>query len=53
MYKCESCGGIFDEFDFVIETHGLESPPYERRAVCPYCGSDDCDDYYEDEEEEE
>lgn len=56
MYRCESCGCEFaeDEFDFVIETHGLDTPPYERIAVCPSCGSDNYEEFYgEDLEEEE
>ena len=53
MYICESCERVFEEFDFVVEKHGLDTPPYEMIAVCPHCGSTDCDDYYEDDEEEE
>jgi DNA-directed RNA polymerase subunit RPC12/RpoP len=36
-YKCDHCGREFEEPDFVEETHGLENPPYEKIAVCPYC----------------
>lgn len=36
-YKCDHCGREFEEPDFVEETHGLDAPPYERIAVCPYC----------------
>ncbi len=53
MYKCESCGCKFVECDFVVETHGLSTPPYESIAVCPSCGSDNYDDFYEEDEEEE
>jgi rubredoxin len=53
MYICESCGYVFDECDFVVETHGLASPPYENRAVCPSCGADNFEDFYEEDEEEE
>ncbi len=43
MYQCQYCGCVFDEdeFDFVVETHGLDTPPYEKIAVCPMCGADD------------
>ena len=55
MYKCVSCGAILaeGEFEFVTETHGLSSPPYESIAVCPYCGSDDHEEYYGENDEEE
>ena len=36
-YECNHCGRNFDEPDFITETHGLETPPYEKIAVCPYC----------------
>lgn len=51
MYRCLVCGCEFteDEFDFVIETHGLDTPPYESIAVCPQCG----DSYYEEFDEKE
>ena len=55
MYRCNRCGNVFadDEFNFVIETHGLDSPPYERIAVCPYCGSDFYEEVNEEDLEEE
>lgn len=36
-YECHNCGRRFEEPDFVTERHGLEVPPYEKMAVCPYC----------------
>jgi DNA-directed RNA polymerase subunit RPC12/RpoP len=36
-YECHNCGRRFEEPDIITETHGLESPPYEKVAVCPYC----------------
>lgn len=36
-YECHNCGRRFEEPDIITETHGLESPPYEKFAVCPYC----------------
>lgn len=55
MYRCGSCGHEFseDEFDFVTETHGLDTPPYERFAVCPRCGSGDYEEYLEEENDEQ
>ena len=39
MYKCEECGNLFEEGEQVewVETHGLDSPPYERWSGCPIC----------------
>lgn len=37
MYECHECGRHFDEPDIVQERHGLDTPPYEEIAVCPYC----------------
>jgi hypothetical protein len=36
-YECHNCGRRFEEPDFVVERHGLDTPPYEKVAVCPYC----------------
>ena len=36
-YQCHECDRRFEEPDFVIERHGLDTPPYEKIAVCPYC----------------
>ena len=36
-YQCHECDRRFEEPDIVIETHGLDSPPYEEIGVCPYC----------------
>jgi formylmethanofuran dehydrogenase subunit E len=40
MYACIECGEVFNEEDvkYIIETHGLDAPPYESFSVCPYCG---------------
>lgn len=38
MYLCIECGALFDEPRRTIETHGLDSPPYEVWNVCPECG---------------
>lgn len=36
-YECHNCGRRFEEPDIITETHGLDSPPYEKIDVCPYC----------------
>jgi DNA-directed RNA polymerase subunit RPC12/RpoP len=36
-YECHNCGRRFEEPDIITETHGLDTPPYEKVAVCPYC----------------
>jgi DNA-directed RNA polymerase subunit RPC12/RpoP len=36
-YQCHECDKRFEEPDFIVEKHGLETPPYEKIAVCPYC----------------
>ena len=38
-YKCLECGHIFEEGEQAVleETHGLDTPPYERWYVCPIC----------------
>jgi hypothetical protein len=39
-YVCLECYETFDEDEIAVweETHGLDSPPYEQRSGCPYCG---------------
>lgn len=36
-YQCHECDRRFEEPDIITETHGLETPPYEKIGVCPYC----------------
>jgi hypothetical protein len=38
MFICLDCGCVFDEPKHWIETHGLDSPPYEEWDGCPFCG---------------
>lgn len=40
-YKCIECGYIFEEGEQRVweESHGLDSPPYERFEGCPVCGN--------------
>ena len=42
MYKCENCGHLFEEGEQAVweETHGLDSPPYEKWSGCPVCKGD-------------
>ena len=57
MLKCYECGCIFDEdeaderSECVGEFWG--SPAYQSFMVCPECGSDEIDDYEEENEEDE
>lgn len=41
MYVCIDCEGLFEDTKRCIETHGLDTPPYEEWYVCPYCGGGD------------
>lgn len=38
MFICLDCGCVFDKPKHWIETHGLDSPPYEEWDGCPSCG---------------
>ena len=42
MYRCCECGNLFEEGEQAIweETHGLDSPPYEKFSGCPVCKGD-------------
>lgn len=63
MLKCVRCGETFDEDDVVYETvcwedyYGVgasfQNKNYGSMATCPYCGSDELEDYYEEDEDEE
>ena len=55
MYKCEECGNVFDEPKMVQECVGefWGTPAYETWAVCPDCGSDEIEDYEDNEIDEE
>jgi predicted nucleic acid-binding Zn ribbon protein len=39
MYHCTDCGFEFEFVEVVFETHGLDTPPYERIKRCPSCKS--------------
>ena len=53
MYRCNWCECEFEEPSISVETHGLDTPPYEEISVCPNCGDTDFDEFDEDEEEDE
>lgn len=40
-FFCNRCKRYFDEMKIYEERHGLDTPPYERVAVCPECNGDD------------
>lgn len=39
MYCCTDCKKEFEYVEIVFETHGLDTPPYERLRRCPFCHS--------------
>ena len=39
MYNCQDCGKNFLYVKIAFERHGLDSPPYERLKLCPFCDS--------------
>ena len=60
MYRCCECGNLFEEGEQAVleETHGLDSPPYEKWSGCPVCNGDyeevhqckECGDWHTDDE---
>lgn len=38
MFVCLDCQKLFEEPRHYIETHGLDTPPYEHAHGCPECG---------------
>lgn len=63
MLKCVRCGEIFDEDDAVYETVCWEdyygvggsfpNKNYGSIATCPCCGSEELEEYCDDDKEEE
>lgn len=45
MFRCDNCKRRFRDAHIVEETHGLDTPPYERVAVCPFCESTDFNEF--------
>ena len=41
MYCCTDCKKEFEYVEIVFETHGMETPPFERIKRCPFCHSTD------------
>ena len=39
MYRCCDCNKEFEYVEVVFESHGLSTPPFERRHRCPFCAS--------------
>ena len=60
MFRCCECGNLFEEGEQAVweETHGLDSPPYEKFSGCPVCKGDyeevhqckDCGDWHSEDE---
>ena len=60
MYRCCECGNLFEDGEQAVweETHGLDSPPYEKHSGCPVCKGDyeevhqcrDCGDWHSEDE---
>lgn len=53
MYVCIECGNLFENPIEWVETHGLDTPPYEHWSGSPCCRSNyteafrcnECDDW--------
>ena len=39
MYCCQDCKKEFELVEVVFERHGLDTPPFERVRLCPFCHS--------------
>ena len=60
MFRCCECGNLFEDGEQAVweETHGLDSPPYEKWSGCPICKGDyeevhqceECGDWHTDDE---
>ena len=60
MFRCFECGNLFEEGEQAVweETHGLDSPPYEKFSGCPVCKGDyeevhqckECGDWHSEDE---
>lgn len=38
MLICTECGRTFERPQEAVEQHGLDTPPYEKISMCPFCG---------------
>ena len=56
MFKCNDCGNTFHDYEIktIYEDRGefWGAPAYEPIGLCPYCNSDDFEEYFEREDEE-
>jgi len=61
MLRCNDCGKVFSENDVVVkewdeprgEYWGMPCSEHMVEWHCPFCNSDDVDDYYEEDDEDE
>lgn len=61
MFVCEMCGSVFSEPDSATycyeEYYGVGSmfpnKNYGHYDICPYCGSEEIDSYYEENDDED
>lgn len=37
MWVCRDCGNVFRDCKVDWESHGLDTPPYEKINLCPNC----------------
>lgn len=54
MMKCERCGEIFDEDEATLIPEYVDDSCIVAfyTIVCPFCGSEDIEEYYDSGEEE-
>lgn len=55
MLKCEHCGEVFDESEATRIPEFVDDSRIAAfySIVCPFCGSEEIDDYYEMDDEDE
>ena len=54
MFECQRCKQRFSEYEAESRPARLGDslPPWARVTVCPFCGSDDNEEVYEEDEED-
>lgn len=60
MYRCERCGETFNESEVVVEKwreyrgeyFGFPAIETVSEEHCPYCNSEDIEEYYEEDEDD-
>lgn len=54
--KCYDCGEVFDEDDADVRSECVGefwgAPAFMDYNICPHCGSDEIEEYHEEEKEE-